>query len=128
MAITGSMSAAFHIEAVQTPTIDPSVLWERMDARRLSQNEVARRVGISTGYLSGIMNGKRTPSGYVRLRRHEVLFTPSPAELVVPVELKVLAWKKGRRNDVVVKGAGGPGSGTIRTGGRVPWGAEVEFA
>ena len=29
---------------------------------------------------------------------------------------------------MVVRGAGGPGSGTIRTGGRVPWGAEVEFA
>jgi len=29
---------------------------------------------------------------------------------------------------VVVKGAGWPGSGTIRIGGRVPWGAEVEFA
>ena len=47
---------------------------------------------------------------------------------VAPVELKVLAWKKGGRNGVVVKGAGGPGNGTIRTGGHVPWGAEVEFA
>ncbi len=34
----------------------------------------------------------------------------------------------------MIKGAGGPrsdgkpGDGTIRTGGRVPWGAEVEFA
>ena len=27
-----------------------------------------------------------------------------------------------------VKGAGGPGGDSIRTGGRVPWGAEVEFA
>ena len=39
-----------------------------------------------------------------------------------------MAWKKGGKSGVVVKGAGGPGSGTIRTGGRVPWGAEVEFA
>ena len=42
--------------------------------------------------------------------------------------------KKDGRQGVVVKGAGGPksngrpGDGTIRTGGRVPWGAEVEFA
>ena len=28
----------------------------------------------------------------------------------------------------MVRGAGGPGGDTIRTGGRVPWGAEVEFA
>ena len=44
------------------------------------------------------------------------------------------AWKKGGRNGVGVRGAGGPGSGstpdggTIRIGGRVPWGAEVEYA
>ena len=51
-----------------------------------------------------------------------------------PVEVKVLAWKKGGRNGVVIKGAGGPrsngkpGDGTIRVGGRAPWGAEVEYA
>ena len=57
-----------------------------------------------------------------------MLFAPSSEELVAPVKFKVMAWKKGGRNGVVVQGAGGPGSGTIRTGGRVPWGAEVEFA
>ena len=95
---------------------------------RLSQNEVARRAGISVSYLSQIMNGQRTPSGDVLRRLHDVLFAPSAAELVAPVELEGMAWKKGSRNGVVVKGAGGPGGGTIRTGGRVPWGAEVEFA
>ena len=80
------------------------------------------------------MNGKRVPSGPVLKRLHEVLFQPSPAELVMPVELKVMGWKKGGRNGVVIKGAGGPksngqpGDGTIRIGGRVPWGAEVEYA
>ena len=45
-----------------------------------------------------------------------------------------MAWKKGGRNGVVVRGAGGPGAGrkigggTVRIGGRVPWGAEVEYA
>ena len=33
---------------------------------------------------------------------------------------------------MVVKGAGGPGrgegGGTVRTGGRVPWGAKAEYA
>ena len=54
--------------------------------------------------------------------------------LVAPAEVKVMAWKKGGRNGVVVRGAGGPGSGrnpgggTVRIGGRVPWGAEVEYA
>ena len=52
----------------------------------------------------------------------------------MPAEVKVMAWKKGGRSGVVVRGAGGPGSGstpgggTVRIGGRVPWGAEVEYA
>ena len=105
-----------------------------MDAHGWSQNETARRAGISTGMLSQVMNGQRKPSGDVLRRLHEVLFAPSPTELVAPVELKVMAWKNGGRNVVVIRGAGGPqsggkpGDGTIRVGGRVPWGAEVEFA
>ena len=74
------------------------------------------------------MNGRRRPSGDVLHRLRDVLFAPSPAELVAPVELKIMAWKKGGRNGVAVRDAGGPGGGTIRTDGRVPWGAEVEFA
>ena len=128
------LEAPVKIEAAQPADINPRVLWERMDAHGWSQNETARRAGISTGMLSQVMNGHRKPSGDVLRRLHEVLFAPSPAELVAPVELKVLAWKKGGRNGVVIKGAGGPragnkpGDGTIRVGGRVPWGAEVEFA
>ena len=110
------------------PRVDCRALWDRMDAHGISQNEAVRRAGISVGHLSLIMSGQRTPSGDVLRRLHEALFQPSPAERVMPVELKVLAWKKGGRNGVVVKGAGGPGCGTIRTGGRVPWGADVEFA
>ena len=118
----------------QKPKIDCRALWDRMDAHGISQNEVARRVGISIGYLSLVMSGQRTPSGGVLKRLHDVLFAPSPAERVMPVELKVLAWKKGGRNGVVIKGAGGPrsngrpGDGTIRVGGRAPWGAEVQYA
>ncbi len=122
------LEAPVKVEAAQLPTVDPQALWERMDAHGWSQNEVARRAGISVSYLSQIMNGQRTPSGPVLRRLHDVLFAPTTQELVAPVELKVMAWKKGGRNGVVVKGAGGPGAGTIRTGGKVPWGAEVEFA
>ena len=122
------LQAPVKVERAEIADIDPRVLWERMDAHGWSQNEVARRVGISTGYLSQIMNGQRKPSAKVLRSLYEVLFAPSPAELVAPVELKVMAWKKGGRNGVVIRGAGGPDGDTIRTGGRVPWGAEVEFA
>ena len=122
------LDAPVRVEAASAPTVDPRALWDRMDAHKISQNETARRAGISVALMSQIMNGKRTPSARVLRNLHGVLFAPTPAELVAPVELRVMAWKKGGRNGVVVQGAGGPGSGTIRTGGRVPWGAEVEFA
>ena len=126
--VEAELQAPVKVEAAKRSTVDPRALWERMDAHGYSQNETARLAGISPAHLSQIMNGQRTPSGDVLRRLHDVLFAPSPAELVAPVELKVMAWKKGGRNGVVVQGAGGPGSGAIRTGGRVPWGAEVEFA
>ena len=128
------LDAPVKIETAQPADIDPQALWERMDAHGWSQNETARRAGISTGHLSQIMNGQRTPSGDVLRRLHEALFAPSPAELVAPVELKVMGWKKDGRNGVVVKGASGPhsgnhpGGGTVRIGGRVPWGARVQYA
>ena len=129
------LEAPVRVETAQPPTVDPRALWDRMEAHGISQNETARRAGISSSLLSQIMNGLRSPSGSVLRRLHGVLFAPTAAELVAPVELKVLAWKKGGRNGVVVKGAGGPGAGgnqpgggTVRIGGRVPWGAEVQFA
>ena len=133
--VEAALNAPARVESAQLPTVDPCALWERMDAHELSQNEVARLAGISSGHLSQIMNGQRTPSGRVLERLHGVLFRPTAAELVVPAEVKVMAWKKGGRNGVVVRGAGGPGAGgnqpgggAVRIGGRVPWGAEVEYA
>ncbi len=120
------LEAPVKVESAQSADVDPSVLWERMDAHDISQNETARRAGISSAMLSLIMNGQRKPSGDVLRRLHQILFAPSPAELVAPVELKVMGWKKDDRQGVVIQGAGGPrsngkpGDGTIRTGGRVP--------
>ena len=130
-----ALGGPVRIEEAQRPVVDPRALWDRMDAHGISQNEAARRAGISNALLSQIMNGQRTPSGDVLRRLHEVLFRPSAAELVVPAEVRVMGWKKDERQGVVIKGAGGPGSGgnqpgggTVRIGGRVPWGAEVEYA
>ena len=132
--VEAALDSPARVESAQPRDVDPRALWERMDAHGYSQNHVARLAGISTGHLSQIMNGQRNPSGEVLRRLHAVLFAPTTQELVTPAELKVMAWKKGSRNGVVVKGAGGPhsgstpGGGTVRIGGRVPWGAEVEFA
>ncbi len=133
--VEAALDGPARIESAQLPTVDPCALWERMDAHGYSQNEVARLAGISSGYFSQVMNGQRTPSGEVLGKLHGVLFRPTAAELVVPAEVKVMAWKKGARNGMVIRGAGGPGAGgnqvgggTVRIGGRVPWGAEVEYA
>ena len=103
-----------------------------MDHLGISQNELARRAGVSSGHLSLIMSGQRSPSPDTLKRLRGALFQRTPVERVMPAEVKVLGWRKGERRGTVVKGAGGPGhmsgGGTIRTGGPVPEGAEVEYA
>ena len=43
----------------------------------------------------------------------------------MPAEVKVLAWRKGERSGMVVRENNGH---TARVGGRMPHGANVEFA
>jgi hypothetical protein len=91
-----------------------------MDLLDISQNELARRAGVSTGHLSQIMNGKGKPSPGVLKRLHGVLFQrPKADERVMPAELKVMGWRKGERHGMVVRGAGGPGRGSKAGGGAV---------
>lgn len=131
--VESALEAPAKVEPAQGAGVDREVLWERMDFLGISQNELARRAGVSSGYLSLVMSGRRSPSPEMLKRLHGVLFQKTGAvERVVPAEVKVLGWRKGERRGMVVKGAGGPGrgegGGTVRTGGHVPWGAEVEYA
>ena len=121
------------VASAQCPDIDRHFIWERMDELGVSQNEVARRAGISSGHLSQIMNGRRNPSAVVLRKLHGALFQGTQAqERVMPVAMKVLGWKKGERSGMVVHGARGRDGtargGAVRVGGRVPWGAQVEYA
>ena len=132
--VESALEAPAKIAPAQPAGIDREAVWGRMDAHGFSQNEVARRAGISSAHLSQIMNGNSTPSPGVLKRLHGVLFKPSREERVMPAEVKVLGWRKGERSGMVVRGAGGPGRGSkaggsaVRVGGRVPWGADVEYA
>ena len=122
------------VAPAQPACIDREAVWDRMNAHGFSQNEVARRADISSSNLSQIMNGRNNLSPDVLKRLHGVLFQPTKAERVMPAEVKVLGWREGERSGMVVRGAGGPGrgaksgGGTVRVGGRVPWGAKAEFA
>ena len=132
--VESALEAPAKIAPAQPACIDREAVWDRMNAHGFSQNEVARRAGISSANLSQIMNGRNNPSPVVLKKLHGVLFQPTKAERVMPAEVKVLGWRKGERSGMVVRGAGGPGrgaksgGGTVRVGGRVPWGAKAEFA
>ena len=122
-----------NVASVQCPNLDQQAVWEQMDSLGVSQNEVARRAGISSGHLSQIMNGQRSPSAVVLRKLHGALFQRRQGEeRVMPAALKVLGWKKGERSGMVVHGARGRDGtargGAVRVGGRVPWGAKVEYA
>ena len=125
--VESALGAPAKVAPAKLAAIDRKAVWDRMDAHGLSQNEAARRAGVSPAHLSNIMAGRSTPSPKVMRRLHGVLFRRSEGERVVPAEVKVMGWRKGRRTGVVVRGAGGPG-GSVRAGGHVPWGADVEYA
>ena len=132
--IEAALEGPAKVAPAQCASIDREAMWDRMNAHGISQNEVARRAGISSSNLSQIMNGRNSPSVVVLRKLHGVLFQPTKAERVMPAEVKVLGWRKGERHGMVVRGAGGPGRGAksggpaIRAGGHVPWGARAEFA
>ena len=48
-------------------------VWELLDRLGMSQNELARQCGLSSGYLSQLMNGRHSPSPYARRRLQQVL-------------------------------------------------------
>ena len=107
--VESALEAPARIEPEKLPCVDRRAIWERMDLLDISQNEVARRAGISSAHLSQIMNGKSSPSAGVLKRLHGVLFQRSKDERVMPAELKVMGWRKGER-----QGDGGARGGRAR--------------
>ena len=49
------------------------VVWELLNRLNMSQNELARRVGIRSSYMSQLMSGQRFASPGVRQRLMDVL-------------------------------------------------------
>ena len=48
-------------------------VWNRLNRLNMSQNELARTLGISTGHLSRLINGRRCPSPRMRKLLMEAL-------------------------------------------------------
>ena len=53
--------------------LNPASVWRLLDQRDISQNKLASLCGLSSGYMSQLMGGKRSPSPRVRARMQEVL-------------------------------------------------------
>ena len=54
-------------------TLNPAPVWAFLEERDISQNELARRVEISSGYLSHLMSGTAHPSPELRRRLQRAL-------------------------------------------------------
>ena len=53
--------------------LNPYAVWDRLNRANLSQNELARQMGISSGYLSQLITGQRRPSPRMRRRLQQAL-------------------------------------------------------
>ncbi len=68
--------------------LNAAAVWELLEQLNISQNELARRCGVTSGHLSHLMNGRRSPSPQVRRRLMEVLEVDDFHRLfiIVPVD------------------------------------------
>ena len=53
--------------------LNPVSVWELLDQLGITQKELARRSGISAGYLSQLIRGKRSPSVRTQRRLQQAL-------------------------------------------------------
>ncbi len=53
--------------------LNPDRVWELLNRLNMTQNELARLSGISSGYLSQLMTGTRRPSAELRRRLMKAL-------------------------------------------------------
>ena len=68
-----SHDAAGHTRTRLSVTLRPDPVWAFLEERDISQNELARRVGISSGHISQLMSGSAHPSPELRRRLLRVL-------------------------------------------------------
>ncbi len=60
-------------------------VWDRLNRLNMTQNELALLLGISSGHLSRLINGRRCPSPSMRRRFMDVLDCSEFDELFVVV-------------------------------------------
>lgn len=53
--------------------VNSLAIWEYLVRQNLAQNELAKRIGISSGYMAQLISGSRSPSPKLRRKMLEVL-------------------------------------------------------
>ena len=53
--------------------VNPYALWDRLGVLNMTQNQLADRAGLTSGYVSLLVGGKRRPSPDARRRLMEAL-------------------------------------------------------
>lgn len=66
-----------------TARLNPHAVWDRLDRSNMTQKELARLAGITPGYLSQLMSGKRRPGPETRRRLQETLNISSFDDLFI---------------------------------------------
>ena len=65
--------------------VNPRAVWDHLARLNMSQNDMARRIGISSGHLSRLISGSRNPSPRMRTRLQEALDCPEFDKLFIVV-------------------------------------------
>ena len=73
--------------------VNNMVVWQHLMKQNLAQNELARKLGISSGYMSQLMCGSRSPSPKLRRKMLDVL-NPLSFE-----EIFLISNRGGRDNE-----------------------------
>jgi len=68
--------------------LNAQAFWNRLDLLNMTQNELARLAGVTSGYISLLVSGKRCPSPDLRRRLMERLGVTDFHELFIMEELE----------------------------------------
>ena len=68
--------------------LNAQALWKRLELLNMTQNELARLAGVTSGYVSLLVGGRRCPSPELRRRFMEILGVTDFHELFIVEELE----------------------------------------
>ena len=101
-------------------TLKPAPVWAFLEERDISQNELARLVGISSGYPSQLMSGSAHPSPELRQRLLRVLGVTDFDNLFTPSVSKSASRRRSAARGDHEKPAVIDGRGGHRRNGNAP--------